>query len=290
MVTAMKNILLLLTVVLTVFTLILQVWAVPAVDPAQRIYDYADLLTDEEEASLKEQASSIAEEYEMDVAIVLTDKIEGLSSAAYADDFYDYNDFGCGEGDDGLLMLVNMADREIWITTYGTAISYFPDDKIDDITESVAMYLGDGAYYKASKIFLSETEDTVRKDPTGTTTDFQVEPSAVKPAPPQTAKERWSELLGMATMGATVIASIVTSIVIASHGKLSSGGKPTAAYVGDSRLHLTNRRDIFINSTMKRTKIPKDPPSGSSGGGSRGVSTTHTSSSGRAHGGGGRKF
>ena len=41
----------------------------------------------------------------------------GKTAEAYADDYYDYNGYGYGENDDGLLLLVSMGEREWAITT-----------------------------------------------------------------------------------------------------------------------------------------------------------------------------
>jgi uncharacterized protein len=50
-------------------------------------------------------------------------------------------------------------------------------------------------------------------------------------------------------------------------------------YVIPGSLQLTNSRDLFLYSQVTKTERPKS-----------GGSSTHTSSSGRTHGGGGGKF
>ena len=52
------------------------------------------------------------------------------------------------------------------------------------------------------------------------------------------------------------------------------------------KIQFTRREDIFVNQTVTRRKIPKNPPSNGGGG----QSSVHTSSSGASHGGGGRSL
>ena len=76
-----------------------------------------------------------------------------------------------------------------------------------------------------------------------------------------------------------VIAAIATAIM---KGQLKSVRSQAGAssYVKSGSLNVTHRQDLFLYRDVKRTAKPKD-----SGG-----SSTHTSSSGRSHGGGGGKF
>lgn len=70
-----------------------------------RLIDGADLLTDSEEAKLLERLDEISEKYQTDVVIVTNYSLEGKTSTAYADDFFDYNGYGFGENADGILFL-----------------------------------------------------------------------------------------------------------------------------------------------------------------------------------------
>ena len=88
----------------------------------QRIYDYADYYTDEEENELQELCSEAAEELESDFVIVTTEDFEGKTATEYADDFYDYNGFGYGADATGFLLVFNMEERELAVSNCGEAI------------------------------------------------------------------------------------------------------------------------------------------------------------------------
>jgi uncharacterized protein len=77
-----------------------------------------------------------------------------------------------------------------------------------------------------------------------------------------------------------VIALITVGIM---KGKLKTVRRQPAAgnYVRKGSMNITESSDLFLYSKVNRTAKPKNNGSGSS---------THTSSSGRTHGGGGGKF
>ena len=106
-------------------------FAVSATIPEERLLprlvDDADLLTDSEESVLLSLLDDVSTQQQCDVAVVTVDSLEGKSARDYADDFYDYNGYGMGAGDDGLLLLVAMNDREWHITTHGLAVTVFTD-------------------------------------------------------------------------------------------------------------------------------------------------------------------
>ncbi|MBR5496363.1 MAG: TPM domain-containing protein [Clostridia bacterium] len=222
------------------------------------VEDYADLLTDEEEAELDMKLNAFSEEFEMEIAVVTINDLEGRTSMEYADDFYDYNGYGYGENDDGLLALYvdgPAGEREIWITTHGKAISKITDVDIDYITDVMIMYLSDGNYAWAFNAFVDETISVV-----------QVSVSLI-----------WIPL--SFAIGFAVIFFILKTI--ASANKSVARKVDARDYVRNGSMIVTDSYDNFLFNNVTRVARPKNTSSGSS---------THTSSSGRSHGGGGKRF
>ena len=85
----------------------------PVVDETKKIYDYANLITDEEEIELYNKVQEFINKYNMDMVIVTINSNPKSSSMEYADDFYDYNNFGKGTNKSGLLFLIDMQNRKI---------------------------------------------------------------------------------------------------------------------------------------------------------------------------------
>ena len=65
----------------------------PAVSSMEKVYDYANLYSEEEENNLFQQISDYIDKSSIDVALVTTRDLNGFSLSDYAYHFYDYNDF-----------------------------------------------------------------------------------------------------------------------------------------------------------------------------------------------------
>ena len=67
----------------------------------ERVQDLAGLLSDTEEASLVTNLNELSERQKMDMIVLTTDALNGKTPRDYADDIYDYGNFGYGESRDG---------------------------------------------------------------------------------------------------------------------------------------------------------------------------------------------
>lgn len=226
------------------------------------LVDDADLLTGSEERSLNSELDRISGEQECEVAIVTVYSLDGKTATEYADDFFDYNGYGYGDNDDGILLLVSMEDRDVAISTYGFAIDAFTDAKQDYMYDEFLPYLSDGDYKKAFSTFAELCEDILVQARAGT---------------PFFSGKRLLVSLGIGV----VFAFIITAIM---KGKLKSVRYQPAAnsYVRQNSLNISLSKDLFLFRRVDRQAIPKDSGSGGS--------STHRSSSGRSHGGSSRKF
>src|SRR5690606_28239367 len=75
-------------------------------------------------------------------------------------DYFDYNGYGVGSERDGILLLMDFDNREVYISTYGRGIRYLTDQRIGWIIDAV--YEGgmaSGNYIGAARVFLTETSD-----------------------------------------------------------------------------------------------------------------------------------
>lgn len=107
----------------------------PSADNTLKIYDYAKLIPDDKEKEIYNMIKKFISKYNMDMAIVTINENPKSSSMGYADDFYDYNDFGVGVNKNGLLFLIDMDNRKMWISTTGKAIEIYNDKRIDAILD-----------------------------------------------------------------------------------------------------------------------------------------------------------
>ena len=101
------------------------------IDDMDKVYDFADLLTDQEEELLYQAATSYIKTTNYDIALVTIDDNNQQDALSYADDFFDYNYFGKNKTRDGLVLLIDMDNREIAISTSGYAQKMYDDYRID---------------------------------------------------------------------------------------------------------------------------------------------------------------
>ncbi|MGM9988927.1 MAG: TPM domain-containing protein [Bacillaceae bacterium] len=249
--------------------LVLLSFSFPVNATGNKVYDQANLFSTSEIQQLENTIASITQTYNMDVGVVTTNNVDGKSSRDYADDFYDYNGFGVGPDFDGLLLLINMEDREVYISTSGVAIDYFTDARIDNMLDNVYKDLGDGKYFVASSTFLNDVQDYIQAGiPDG---QHRIEEL--------TTKDIITRIIISIVVG-LAIAMLVCFIIYRRY----KNPKAFVAenYLDRNSLQITAQKDEFIRTYTTKTKIEKPKDNGGS--------TTHTSSSGRSHGGGGRGF
>lgn len=222
--------------------------AIPVGASSVDVYDWAELLTDAERSSLEDQAQAISDEYDIDVVILTVDTLDGKSSDSYAEDFYDDN----GYGDDGVLLLISMEDRDWCILLNGYADKVVNYDKLE---EALLDDLSAGYYYDAFDSYLTALEDCLHD-----------------------ASDVSS---GSGNSGVNILISIVIGLVVAAvailimrsgmnTAKAQSGA---AEYIKAGSYHLTQRQDIFLYSRVTKTAKPQNNGSSRSGGGSGSRST-----------------
>lgn len=254
---------------------------------AGNVRDYLNYLKSSQVSELQSRIDKVKEDYGLDAAIVITDKTDGKSSMEYADDYYDQNGFGVGSDHSGLLMLINMEEREVWISTTGKAIGIFTDSRISDMVSHVTKLLSNGKYYDASETFISDVENYADLGVP------DVQDGTNPGAYPETDTGASSHLTYMGRVAgliksfpvyiiALIVSAIATIIVsISSKGKVTINSQ---TYEGEGSFELSDTRDEFIREITTRTKIQKSSNTSSGG------SSTHAGSSGTTHGGGGGRF
>lgn len=124
----------------------------------KRVYDQAGLFSADSAMLLDARASTLTHKLEVDFIIVTTDDARGKTPQAYADDFYDDNGFGVGGDKSGVLFLIDMDNREVYLSTSGKAIAYLTDTIIDGLLDDSIGYLKRQDYSGAASHFLDRME------------------------------------------------------------------------------------------------------------------------------------
>ena len=138
----------LLLIIILLFTFITSVKALDYVNPNTNykalIDDKADLLTDEEENKLLDEMTSLTSFG--NIIFVSTDS-NSLSARSYANNYY-YNKFG---NNNGSLFLIDMDNREIFITSGGANYRTITTAKANIITDNIYKLASNEKYYECAK-------------------------------------------------------------------------------------------------------------------------------------------
>ena len=246
-----------------------------------RVVDFAGVIDESSLARLNAMADEISEKYQCDVAVLIVKSFEGKYAVDYADDFYDYNGYGYGPNDDGVMLVFSIDEREFDITTYGYGATAFTDyGKENYLCPRFKEYLkgsrgGVDDWPGAVECFIKDSGTLLEQARNGKPYDYY-QPEPVKKSFKETAP----------------IAALISAII-----GFFSGGIPTgamkrqmksveknygAAQYARGGLNLRASDDRFLYANVSKTPIPRQTEHRSGGGG--GGSSMHFSSSGRTHG------
>lgn len=245
----------------------------PAVDASEKIYDYAELLTDTEEKEVYQRISDFVSSSELDLAIVTINENNKGTAKEYAQDFYDYNAFGTDTVHSGILFLVDMETREIYMVTTGKAITMYDDARIDTIVSDIYTYFSDKEYAKGMTKFVTILDNYDKLGlPSNNDTKYVIGSDGTL-----SRKIPWFIFLVC-----PVLATIIVMAILIHKNRLVRKATSSKEYLKKDSVDIKLESDQFLGSNVTKIRIDH---SSSSGG-----SSTSSGSSGISHGGGGHKF
>ena len=252
--------------------------------PKERVYDYADVLTDEEEENLRDYIAKVESKIHHDVVLVTlnesvldmfgyeenTDYNWDAAITTYADDFYDYKYYGYNEAmGDGVILVDNWFEGEKGskFSTAGNAYEVYTYYMVDEVLDAVY----DIVEYDPYRAYMAYVETVARHlAPRDNSLEITIPPMAI-----------------------FVVALIPAIIFIVVHLKNSEGKKTTTSttYVDQKAMipRFIVKRDDFITKSVTSVRIESSSSSGGSSRSGGGRAGGHRSSSGRSHGGGSRR-
>ena len=252
------------------------------VDPSLKIYDYADILTSEEEKELLQEIKAFIDLTGMDM-VILTDSFdyfEDDENETYAVDFYDYNDFGINDPDYSGVILFrnnNPNDKYYNVYTFGKAQLYFHFDRCEDMLDHIYIYMTTSNYKNAFSTFISDF--TTYYDRGEALPDYYVDDMGYIHK-----KYDLKSNIPMSIFGGIVVA-IVVIVVMVNRNKMIKKATDASGYIDESTINYNVKEDLLVGSITTHHRINTD----SGGGGGHGGGGFHSSggSSGGGHGGGG---
>ncbi len=230
------------------------------------ITDSVGYLTEEQNKELSARLDKIREQYSFDIAFVSEDRLSACDAQTSADDIYDYNGYGYGENYDGILFYIADSEREYHFTVCGSGKTIFNENGLAYLEKNIVPYLKKGNYYAAVKSYANHTEELLEMAADGK---------------PFNKTQHSMKYILCVVAGGLLLPLILAYFMM--HKKLcamKTAVKEDYAgnYMKPNSMNLDFSRDIFLYSTVTKTEKPKSD------------SGSHTSSSGRSHGGRGGSF
>lgn len=256
-----------------------------------RVFDLAGLFNDAQEEVLSGTIERLREKMNMDVAVVTAEDADGLTGQAFGDRFYEENGIGAGKNASGVLLLIDLDNRELVISTEGDMIRYLTDERIGTMLDHMYEEAAEGQFLEAAEVFLTDMETYFDKGIPRDQYNYDAETGRIS----RYHSLEWYELL-LAFGAASVCGLTAVAAVVREYGVRGEDERMAAnfrlSYRKDSAFTLRNAAaDVFLRSYVTQQVIRAAQ---NSGGGSHsstsGRSTTHKSSGGHTHGGGSRKF
>ena len=97
--------------------------------------DSASLFSESEVAEITQQSADFSSETGLSLAVVTTDDTDGRTTEDFAEDYYDDLMNYRGWPEDGLMLIIDMDNREVFTSAVGNSWGYFSDSEISYITD-----------------------------------------------------------------------------------------------------------------------------------------------------------
>jgi len=246
----------------------------PASEPVpelDNVTDAAALLTESEWQTLEQQARTISEQYGVGVYIITVDDYRDYAGGDVTDAaeklYFGYK-LGLGDNQDGILLLLSMAQRDYDLMVEGEYANYaFNTPGREHLVEFFLDDFGDNRWYDGFSDYLTWSADYLETAKNG-------EPYSDQNIPMDEADRIITILIWLAIilLVPLAVAGVYTLILVAKMHSVAKAVEASAYMTGD--LHLTRRGDYFTHKTETRRKIETESSSSSS---KSSGSTSHTS-------------
>lgn len=248
-----------------------------------QVVDDADILYDSEERRLTDMIEELEMSSEWDVMAVSTEDAGGKTAERYAEEWFDQYT----TADDGVICLIDMDNREIVIRTFGEAIYYLTDSRIDDILDKAYDGAADGEYFECYESMIEGIKDALQRGiPDG---QYTYDEDSRQVVGAYRAEKRITPGEWLLVVVAALAAGGITVGAVIGKYRLKWGGYQYS-YRENGTIELSDKRDIFVNQIVTHRRIPRESQGGRGGHRGGGRSTTHVGAGGRRSGGGSRKF
>ena len=235
------------------------------------VTDAAGVLTEEGISVLNEQAKTVSEYYGCGVYVVVVDDYRSYVNGGmqdFSEAVYQQYELGLGEGRDGILLALSMAERDYDLCAYGDFAHYaFTDYGKDKLSETFLDNFRDNDFFGGFNDYIANSTSLLDLAKNGNPLDtviYEEEPE----------KPGWDAFEIVLILVVSSLVSLAVCAVFAAQMKTAkrSSYAHNYVYAGDTRLR--ERSDRFLYHNVVRTRIRRDDDDGPRAGGGRPGGTT----------------
>ncbi len=251
------------------------------------VKDYANLFSEDELSQIVSAASDYIASSDISLSVLTINDAQGLSSEEYANDYIDNLIDNEGWNESSMLFLIDMDNRNVWVSTTGRAEDIYYD--VDSIIDGGYDYLVNGEYAQCILGMIDAADNEAYF--------FDNEGEIVEEHYsyfPEDDFEYEHDYDVQRSVGITdVLIYIIVGIgiggisVLVVKSRYKNFGKGDEFDTDDVFLNLTGTNDMVISRNVVTTRISRNNNHhrGGGAGGSR-----PSGGGARSHGGGGRSF
>lgn len=221
-----------------VLLLIVGIKNIYAFDKTQKIYDYAQVLTEKEEKKLKTQIDKYINKHSLDMVIITVKHYTHDNLQNYINEFYVKNDFGIESNIDGIILAIDLKTKEknIGIKTFGLATTIYSEDKIENILNEINE---EKNYYDKLNKFIKYSNEYINNNETDDRTIYNVLSSI-----------NWLVI----TIISLIIPIILIIIWLINNNKIKKE-ESNSHYIKDINISLDIKKEKFMTTNTKKERI-----------------------------------
>ena len=216
------------------------------------VADWADLLTDSEEAALHERAWQLTQQYGCAVYIVTVDSMEGMEPWQYSEFIFDECGMGYGAERSCIMLMLSMEYRDYDIMAHGYGNYAFTDFGKEVMADRFLSDFGEDDWYGGFDWYLYSCEEFLQMAAEGTPYDVDTAVSA-------------ADML-LLTVPVGLLTALIVCAVFKAQMKTARRQQTAGGYVTQEGLVLTDAADIYIRTTRRVERIERSSSGGGGGG------------------------
>lgn len=225
-----------------------------------KVMDTCGVFTEDQKAQLIVACEQIEDLYNIGVYLVAVNDPDVYDVESYAEQVYKDNDFGYGSEKNGIMLLLNFAEREYDIVGYGSKVhAIYTDRTRSNIAEDFLPYFKNDNWYEGYSAFVKSAYSAAYSYEKAHAPKINNSASGI-------ARYINTEILAKALLAgfiAALLIALISCLAMKSQMKSVKQAKRADFYVLSKDIKISLQKDVFTHNTT----VVRDIPQASNNGG-----------------------